>query len=110
MPHDVSHGIGPAQRQLGAEPVFLWKDHSRFVEIHPVQTGWLVLWGHYEDAGARKILHGNRTYRDLEGVRRRLADAIIELTRNPRHAAEALVLLDRQGLPAHAPRDLPEPL
>src|SRR5688572_776293 len=49
---------------------FVWKDFSRYVEVHPVQTGWLVVWGRYEDQGQRKLLLGNRTYPTLAGARR----------------------------------------
>ena len=94
----------------GGEPAFLWKDHSRFVELHPVQTGWLVVWGRYEELGRRKILLGNRTYRDIGGARRRLADAVLELTRKPALAAEALTLLDRSPLPPHRSEPLPDSL
>ena len=87
------------------EPVFDWKDHSRFVEIYPVSTGWLVLWGRYEEMGAVRTLHGSRVYRTAEGARRRLAWAIVGLTRNPVDARDALRLLDRKGgLPSHRPR------
>lgn len=94
----------------GREPVFAWKDFSRFVELHVVSTGWLVLWGHYAEAGRRKLLAGNRTYADLGGARRRLIDAVRELTGEQRLAMEALMLLDRAELPIdHAPRLPPEP-
>jgi hypothetical protein len=93
----------------GATP-FVWKDFSRFVEVHPVRTGWLVLWGRYEDAGARKVLAGNRTYPARDGARRRLGDAVLELTRRPALAAEALALFDRFPFPPHGPGELPEPL
>ena len=96
--------------QPGGDPAFVWKDFSRFVELHPVQRGWLVLWGRYEDAGRRRVLAGNRTYPDLAGARRRVADAVVELTRRPALAAEALALLDRASLPPHQPQSLPEPL
>jgi hypothetical protein len=93
------------------EPVYEWKDHSRYVEVTPVQTGWLVNWGHYEDWGAKKFIHGTRVYRDEAGVRRRLADAVIEFTKKPSEAQDALTLLDRQGgLPKHRPAPLKEPL
>jgi len=91
-------------------PLFDWKDHSRFVELHVVRTGWLVLWGHYEDLGRRKILAGNRTYPEIAGVRRRLADAVLELTHKPSLAAEALLMFDRTPLPDHHPAPLPEAL
>ena len=94
----------------GAPAAFLWKDFSRFVEVHPVQTGWLVLWGHYEERGARKVLTGNRTYADPAGARRRLADAVLELTRRPPLADEALALFDRSPVTTHRPGSLPDPL
>ena len=89
---------------------FVWKDFSRFVEVHPVRTGWLVLWGRYEDQGKRKILLGNRTYPTLEGARRRFADAALELTRNPHLVADGLQLFDRHPFPDRAPVEMPEPL
>jgi hypothetical protein len=88
------------------EPVFDWKDHSRFVEIYPVSTGWLVLWGRYEEMGAVRTLAGSRVYRSATGARRRLAWAIVGLTHNPVDARDALRLLDRKGgLPSHRPRE-----
>jgi hypothetical protein len=93
------------------EPAFAWKDFSRFVELHAVTTGWLVLWGHYTEAGRRKILAGNRTYADLAGARRRLIDSVLELTGEQRLAAEAVALLDRAELPVgHRSILPPEPL
>jgi hypothetical protein len=92
------------------EPVFSWRDHSRYVEVVPVRTGWLVVWGRYEDAGRRRLTLGNRVYRDVAGVRRRLVDAIVEFTGNRREAIDALALLNRRGLPEHTPQDLPTPL
>ena len=87
------------------EPAYDWKDHSRFVEIYPVSTGWLVIWGRYEEMGAVRTLAGCRIYRSEVGARRRLAWAIVGLTRNPVDARDALRLLDRQGgLPSHQPR------
>jgi hypothetical protein len=87
------------------EPVYDWRDHSRFVEIYPVSSGWLVLWGRYEEMGAVRALAGSRIYLSAIGARRRLAWAIIGLTRNPNDARDALRLLDRQGgLPLHEPR------
>jgi hypothetical protein len=92
-------------------PNFAWKDFSRFVELHAVPTGWLVLWGHYTEAGRRKVLRGNQTYADLGGARRRVADAVQELTGEQRLAAEALFLLNRVNLPTdHQPHLPPEPL
>ncbi len=99
-----------AQPQADTPPPFVWKDFSRYVEVHPVQTGWLVLWGRYEEQGKRKILFGNRTYPTLEGARRRCADAVLELTRKPALVAEALMFFDRFPFPDHRPIDLPDPL
>jgi len=97
---------GPA----GGAPAFAWTSFSRFVELHPVRTGWLVLWGRYEDLGRRKLLAGNRIYLDLAGARARLIDAVLELTDDPRLAHEAVTLLDRADLPPHRPIPLPDPL
>lgn len=92
-------------------PVYEWKDHSRYVEIIPVQTGWLVNWGLYEQMGAIKHIYGTRTYRDEAGARRRLADAVIEFTKRPGDAQDALALLDRRGgLPNLRPAPLKAPL
>jgi hypothetical protein len=56
--------------------------------------------------GAVRTLSGSRVYRSEAGARRRLAWAIIGLTRNPVDARDALRLLDRKGgLPSHRPRD-----
>jgi hypothetical protein len=96
--------------QTPGSPVYTWRDHSRFVDIFAVKTGWLIVWGMYEHAGKRKLIYGNQVYRDQVGLRRRLAATIIELTANPAHAEDALALLDRQGLPAHESGPLPEPL
>jgi hypothetical protein len=92
------------------EPAFEWKDHSRFVNIYAVERGWLVVWGKYEDLGKTKLVYGNQVYRDLDGVKRRLATAIIELTANPTLVDDAFALLTRQGLPEHQIKDLPTPL
>ena len=83
-------------------PVYEWKDHSRFVEIYPISSGWLTLWGMYEAMGARRVLHGSRIYLECHAVRRRMAWEIVRFTRNPIEARNALRLLDRQGgLPSH---------
>ena len=74
---------------------YSWKDFSRFVDVAPVQQGWLVLWGRFHEQGARRELGGNRTYLDLAGARRRVADAVLELTRDPALVAEALSQFDR---------------
>lgn len=97
--------------QTVTEPVYEWKDHSRYVEVFPVTSGWLVNWGTYEHRGATKHIDGSRIYRDAVGVRRRLADAVIAFTRNPQEARDALMLLDRRGgLPQHRPAALKPPL
>ncbi len=89
------------------EPVYEWKDYSRYCEVVPVQTGWLVTWGLYEEWGAVKHIHGTRIYRDEAGVRRRLADVVMEYTKKPQEARDALTLLDRRGgLPKHRPAPL----
>lgn len=106
MPHDMEMEKVAAVPP-GREPAFAWKDFSRFVELHPVVTGWLVLWGTYTDAGKRKLLAGNQTYVNLDGVRRRVADAVQELTGEQRLAAEALALLDRTSLPLNHRSQLP---
>src|SRR4051812_30406630 len=95
--------------ELGV-PAYSWRDHSRYVEIVPVRTGWLVVWGRYEDMGRRRLPLGNRVYRALAGVRRRLVDAVVELTGNRQEAIDALALLIRRGLPDHTPQSLPAPL
>ena len=88
---------------------FIWNDHGRFVEVHPVATGWLVVWGRYEDMGRERRNGGNVTYRTLEGVRRRVADAALELTRSPQTAAEAVRRFDLHDVPDHT-GTLPGPL
>lgn len=81
--------------QSRAASSYSWKDFSRFVDVAPVQRGWLVLWGQFHDQGARRELVGQRTYQGLQGARRRVADAVLELTRDPALVAEALTLFDR---------------
>lgn len=88
---------------------FIWTDTGRFAEVHPVTTGWLVVWGHYEDFGAVRVDEGNATYESLDGARRRLADAALELTRSPQAATDATVLFDYHAFPAHD-ADIPAPL
>lgn len=90
--------------------VFTWKDFSRFVQVAPVERGWLVLWGHYRDAGRTRELVGQRTYVDLDGVRRRIADSVFELTRNPLLVAEAMVRFDSTAFAEQAPIHIPDPL
>lgn len=106
--HEMVH---TAAVHPGRPPAFVWKDFSRFAELHAVTTGWLVLWGTYTEAGKQKILAGNQTYADLASARRRLIDAVQELTGKQELAAEALALLNRTRLPAnHASVLPPEPL
>lgn len=75
--------------------IFSWKDFSRFIEVARVDRGWLILWGVFQDMGAVRNLRGQRTYTELSGVRRRVADAAFELTHDERRAAEAVLLFDR---------------
>ncbi len=100
--HSVTHRID--------ESGFIWKDFSRYVEVHAVRTGWLVVWGRYADAGAKKHIAGNRTYADLASARRRVADAAMELTHKPSLAQEALQRFDQFPFPQHEPLDRPDPL
>ena len=90
--------------------VFNWKDFSRFVQVAPVERGWLVLWGHFRQGGRARDLAGQRTYLDLAGVRRRVADSVFELTRSPELVSEAMIRFDHTPFPAHLPAPLPEPL
>ncbi len=90
--------------------VFTWKDFSRFVQVAPVERGWLVLWGHYRDGGRSRDLMGQRTYVDLGGVRRRVADSVFELTKSPELVAEAVTRFDHASIAERAPQPLPEPL
>jgi hypothetical protein len=92
-----------------AAPVFVWKSFSRFVEVYPVHTGWLVLWGRYERQGAVRKLAGQRVYADPGGVRGRLAAAVEDLTGDRALVAEAVTLFDRAALPEHR-GTLPAPL
>jgi hypothetical protein len=85
------------------EALFTWKDFSRFVQVSPVDQGWLILWGRYVDAGRRRELAGNRTYLELAGARRRVADAVFELTRDATLVREALLCFDRTSFPDHRP-------
>ena len=90
--------------------VFTWKDFSRFVQVAPAERGWLVLWGQFRHGGRTRELAGQRTYADLSGVRRRVADSVFELTRNPELVTEAMTRFDRTAFPDHRPTPLPEPL
>ena len=90
--------------------VFTWKDFSRFVQVAPVERGWLVLWGHYRRGGRARDLAGQRTYADLSGARRRVADSVFELTRSSELVAEAMIRFDRTPFPVHLPTPRPDPL
>jgi hypothetical protein len=83
---------------------------SRFVEVYPVRTGWLVLWGQYEEMGAIRQVVGQRVYSDLAGVRPRAAAAIRELTGDDALATECLIRFDRTDFPDHRPAPLPDAL
>lgn len=74
---------------------YSWKDFSRFVDVAPVRQGWLVIWGRYHDLGSRRELRGNRIYTSLPGARRRVAEAVLELTHDPVLVTEALTQFDR---------------
>jgi hypothetical protein len=90
--------------------VFTWKDFSRFVQVAPVERGWLVLWGHFRHGGRTRSLVGQRTYADPSGVRRRVADSVFELTRSSELVTEAMIRFDRTQFPVHQPASLPDPL
>jgi hypothetical protein len=90
--------LAMVDQQRGLSP-YSWKDFSRFVDVAPVDRGWLVLWGRYHEQGARRELVGNRTYLNLHGARRRVADAVLELTRDPVLVTEALTQFDRTRFP-----------
>lgn len=89
---------------------FIWKDFSRFVQVAPVERGWLVLWGRYRDGGRTRDLTGQLTYADLSGVRRRVADSVFELTKSPELVAEAVTRFDRAAIAERAPMTVPDPL
>jgi hypothetical protein len=80
------------------------------VQVAPVEHGWLVLWGHYRDGGRSRELLGQRTYLDLHGVRRRLADSVFELTKSSELVTEAVTRFDRASIPERVPKPLPDPL
>lgn len=88
----VRNAVMEEQRNLSP---YSWKDFSRFVDVAPVRQGWLVLWGRYHEQGARRELVGNETYLSLQGARRRVADAVMELTKDPVLVGEALAQFDR---------------
>ncbi len=90
--------------------MFVWKDHSRYVEVLPVDTGWFVVWGRYEEQGRRKLIAGNQVYTTADGARRRVAAAALDLTRRPHLAAEAVFAFDSFPFPPHETAQLPTPL
>ncbi len=102
--------MNQVRNQQTAPNAFIWNDHGRFVEVHPIRMGWIVVWGHYEDLGAIRIHEGNAQYRSLDGAKRRLVDAALELTRRPRAAADAARMFDFFSFPEHEAETLPEPL
>lgn len=93
-----------------APNAFVWNDHGRFVEVHPIRLGWLVIWGRHEDLGSIRIQEGNAQYRSLDGARRRLVDAALEVTRSHRAAADAARMFDFFAFPEHEVGSLPEPM
>ncbi len=95
---------------IGAEPVFEWKSYSRFVAVYPVATGWLVLWGRYEQMGKVRVHLGHRIYLSLDGVRDRVLDAVRELTGDTALVQEADALMARRWTPYRDAAVLPEPL
>jgi hypothetical protein len=100
----------PLSISVDDRTVFSWKDFSRFVHVAPVERGWLVLWGHFRDGGRTRDLAGQRTYLELSGVRRRVADSVFELTSSAELVAEAMTRFDRTAFPQHVPVSLPDPL
>jgi hypothetical protein len=100
----------PLSTTADKHSVFVWKDFSRFVLVAPVERGWLVMWGHFREAGRARDLAGQRTYADLSGARRRVADSVFELTRSSELVAEAMIRFDHTPFPVHRPTLLPDPL
>jgi hypothetical protein len=100
----------PLSTPTGDRSVFTWKDFSRFVQVASVERGWLVLWGQYRDGGRSRDLAGQRTYLDLQAVRRRVADSVFELTKSPQLVAEAVTQFDRASIAERRPGPLPDPL
>lgn len=97
------------QKQQTTTNAFVWRDHSRFVEVHPVRTGWLVVWGRYADFGAIRSTEGHTVYQTLAGAQCRVVDAALELTRSPRAASEASQMFDLFSFPEHSV-ELPTPI
>jgi hypothetical protein len=102
--------LSPARPTGAATFSWVWHDYSRFVEVAPVERGWLVLWGRYRDQGRSRALAGQRTYADLAGARRRVADSVLELTGDEALVAEAIVRFDRARFPPHAAAAIDAPL
>ena len=100
----------PRRADPRAEALFVWKDFSRFVQVDPVERGWLVLWGAFRDTGRTRELVGARTYADLVGARRRVADAVFELTHDVSLVAEAVTRFDRTPFPPRDGAGMPDPL
>ncbi len=102
--------LATARSQHTTPRAFIWNDHGRFVEVHPVRLGWLVVWGRHEDLGSIRIQEGNAQYRTLHGARRRVVDAALEVTQSHRTAADAARMFDFFSFPEHKAGTLPEPL
>jgi hypothetical protein len=100
----------PLSSTVDDRSIFIWRDFSRFVHVAPVERGWLVIWGHFRHGGRTRDLAGQRTYADLSGARRRVADSVFELTRSSELVAESMVRFDRTLFPVQIPSRLPEPL
>src|SRR5688572_21012444 len=106
----------PAQSEISLSAtadersVFTWKDFSRFVQVAPAERGWLVLWGRFHHGGRTRDLVGQRTYADLSGVRRRVADSVFELTSSSELVTEAMIRCARTQFPVHQPASVPDPL
>ena len=80
------------------DPAFSYRSFSRYVEVFDVSTGWLVVWGRYEDQVETRIILGQRTYTDLFGVRNRVQAAVEDLTRDRELVFEATTLFDRSTI------------
>lgn len=85
--------------QSPPDPVFFWQSFSRFVSVHQVQSGWLVIWGTRHDLGARRELSGQCIYVDFNGVRNRVGRAVRDLTRSQTLVDEAIMFFDRKFIP-----------
>ena len=68
---------------------FEWRDHSRFVRVSRVATGWLVIWGRYFDLGQTTEIEGTRLYASQRGLAERVGAAAAEVTGRGALAAEA---------------------